>query len=117
MSFTFTEIIKSVYMSVLYGAFISALIAPILYIFKSALATAVSVVLYGMGFLFISYLYRDGELRLYMFLVSFASFYLSKKYVFDKLLHLIKKTEKYISKITLFGKFKGLHPLDKTEEK
>jgi hypothetical protein len=42
---------------------------------------------------------------------------LSKKYVFDKLLYLIKKTVKYISKIPLFGKFKGLHPLDKTKEK
>jgi hypothetical protein len=104
-------------MSALYGFIVSMLISATLFIFRSALATALSVVLYCLGFLVISYLFRDGELRFYMFFVSFVTFYFSKKLAFDRVFKILEKLVKFVKKIPLFGKLNNLHPLDKKKEK
>lgn len=45
---------------------------------SGALISVVSIFLFAVGFSLLSYLALDGQLRLYMLILSFASFYLSK---------------------------------------
>ena len=44
----------------------------------SAVAHALSILLFAVGFSLLSYLSLDGQIRLYMLILSFASFYMSK---------------------------------------
>ena len=48
-----------------------------------SLLIIILVFLYGLGFSLISYAALDGEIRLYMLVLSFASFYLSKNVFFN----------------------------------
>ena len=48
-----------------------------------AFISVVSIFLFAVGFSLLSYLALDGQLRLYMLTLSFASFYLSKIAFFD----------------------------------
>lgn len=48
-----------------------------------AVAHALSILLFAVGFSLLSYLSLDGQIRLYMLILSFASFYLSKIVFFD----------------------------------
>ena len=50
---------------------------------SGALISVVSIFLFAIGFCLLSYLTLDGQLRLYMLTLSFASFYLSKIAFFD----------------------------------
>ena len=48
----------------------------------SAVAHALSILLFAIGFSLLSYLSLDGQIRLYMLILSFASFYMSKNAFF-----------------------------------
>ncbi len=61
-----------------------------------AFLSAASIILFAVGFSLLSYFSLDGEIRLYMLILSFASFYLSKfvilgifKKIFTRLIRLI----------------------------
>lgn len=47
-----------------------------------AVAHALSILLFAVGFSLLSYLSLDGQIRLYMLIFSFASFYMSKNAFF-----------------------------------
>ena len=49
----------------------------------NALLSFVSVLIFTLGFAVVSYFSLDGVIRLYMLILSFASFYLSKIVFFD----------------------------------
>lgn len=53
--------------------------------------SVLSIFIYAIGFSLLSYLALDGEIRLYMFLLSFASFYLSKFVFFEFLTNVFLK--------------------------
>ena len=47
------------------------------------LLLAFSIVIYGIGFFLLSYVVLDGQIRIYMLIISFAAFYLSKFAFYD----------------------------------
>ena len=50
---------------------------------SSAFISVIAVFLFAVGFSLLSYMSLDGQLRLYMLILSFASLYLSKIAIFD----------------------------------
>ena len=55
----------------------------------SAVAHALSILLFAVGFSLLSYLSLDGQIRLYMLILSFASFYMSKNAFFGFLKRIV----------------------------
>ena len=113
MSFSFDEVFLSVILALIYGVIFSVFLSPILYFFKGAFVTAVSIIFFSFGFMLLSYVALDGELRMYMLLFSLSSFFLSKKYIFDRIFCLLKRLVKKVINNPLFGKLKHRHTLDK----
>ena len=114
MSFSAEEVFNSVLSALTFGVLFSAVWTPLSFFFKSAFISSLGIIFYGFGFMLLSYYCLDGMLRGYMLAFSFFAFYLSKKYVFEKLLLVMKKMVKKVAKIPLFGKLKRSHTLDKS---
>ncbi len=113
MSFLAGEIFFSIFCALIFGIAFSAVWTPIYTFFKCAFISAVGIVIFSLCFMLLSYLCLDGMLRGYMLVFSFTSFYLSKKYIFEKILLFFKKMAKKVINIPLFGKLKRHHTLDK----
>lgn len=60
--------------------------------------SVVSIFVFAVGFSLLSYLSLDGQLRLYMFILSFASFYLSK----TAFLGIFSRAILFVVKVLLF---------------
>ena len=98
MSFSLFEVINSAICACVFGLAFSAIWALPGAIFNSPIITAVGVVLFGLGFVLVSYLCLDGIIRIYMLVLSISSFLLSKKCFFDKIAYRLKKMVKSLVK-------------------
>ena len=113
MSFSVDEVFFSVIFALIYGVIFSALFSPILFLFRCAFVTSISIIFFSIGFMLLSYLALDGVLRAYMLILSLTSFFLSKKYIFDRIFQMLKCLIKKVINNPLFGKLKRRHTLDK----
>lgn len=117
MSFSFVEVLRSILSAIVFGVGFAALWMIPSALFNSGFMAAVGVVLFSLGFMLLSYYSLDGMLRLYMLVIAFSAFILTKKYIFDKIIVFLKKMAKKVANIPLFGRLKRLHTLDKAKEK
>ena len=92
--FTSREIFESILGAIIFGLMCSMLDC-IRSIFctachkASSALTFIEIIFFGIGFILLSYAFLDGEVRGYMAIIVFASFYLSKMTflcVFEKIL-------------------------------
>ena len=113
MSFTFYETLTSIFAALACGAFVSAILSPLLFFFDSWFSVCVAVLTYDIAFMVLSYLFLDGTVRFYMFACSFVSFYFMKKIIFDNILRFFNNLVKKVILKPIFGRLKSVHTLDK----
>ena len=117
MSFSVSEIIFSAICAFSYGI-LFAVLTFLLSVFRyTRFLCFLEVIVFGIGFMLISYFSLDGMIRIYMLALSFGGFFLVKKYICDKILICMHKMTKKIIKFPKINIAKAEDTLDKIEEK